>query len=121
MPDARRRVLASRWYQLTFFVPAHWQGKERRTYIHFEKAVFYAKAYLNSTLLGEHYGQRDPFEFEISNTINYGKQNKLLVFVHNESEPFYHPYVGYRGRAWESMKNYAIATVMLQNCLISLA
>ncbi len=96
VPDDRSNAVVSRWYKLKFFVPSEWQVTSRKSYLYFGKIVFYAKVWLNGTILGDHSGQRDPFEFDVSQVLQEGQENELMVFVHNESDPYYHPYVDYR-------------------------
>jgi hypothetical protein len=45
----------------------------------------YGKVYLNRKPLGEHYGPRLPFEFDITERCLFGTPNELLVYVEDQS------------------------------------
>lgn len=69
------------WYRKSFTVDATNSGK-------FVKLMFYAVNYvadvwLNDVYLGYHEGGYTPFAFDVSNAINYGGNNVLVVRVDN--------------------------------------
>ncbi len=45
----------------------------------FEGVSSYAEVYLNGSFIGEHSGGYTPFEFDISDRVQYGKNNSLVV------------------------------------------
>jgi len=65
------------WYRLDFATPAGAQSAALR----FEGVDYYAKVWLNGSLLGEHEGYAEPFEFEVGKLLKAGKPNILIVKV----------------------------------------
>lgn len=65
------------WYRLEFATPP---GTTHAT-LRFEGVDYYAKAWLNEKLLGEHEGYSDPFEFEVGALLNRDSPNLLIVKV----------------------------------------
>lgn len=70
------------WYQKEFRVDPGWQG--RRVFLRFGAASYRARAWLNGQLLGEHEGGHLPFEFEVTELVDRGGSNRLVVLVDNE-------------------------------------
>jgi beta-galactosidase/beta-glucuronidase len=67
------------WYRQSFTLPEGWQGK--RILLHFEAVDWEAIVYLNGKILGKHQGGYDAFYFDITDVLNKGKENELLVAV----------------------------------------
>lgn len=70
-------------YQKTFR-PAE-TDKERRTFLKFEGVGAVAQLFVNGNYIGEHKGGYSMFVFEISNSIEYGKDNSITVIADNKS------------------------------------
>jgi len=70
-------------YQKKFFVAADQQ--DRRTFLKFEGVGAVAQLYINQQYIGEHKGAYSMFVFEISNSVNYAKENTLTVITDNQS------------------------------------
>lgn len=70
-------------YQKTFR-PAE-TDKERRTFLKFEGVGAVAQLFVNGNYIGEHKGGYSMFVFEISNSIEYGKENSITVIADNKS------------------------------------
>lgn len=70
-------------YQKTFR-PAE-TDKERRTFLKFEGVGAVAQLFVNGNYIGEHKGGYSMFVFEISNSIEYGKDNSITVVADNKS------------------------------------
>jgi len=70
-------------YQKKFFVAADQQ--DRRTFLKFEGVGAVAQLYINQQYIGEHKGAYSMFVFEISNSVNYAKENILTVITDNQS------------------------------------
>ena len=68
-------------YEKTLFVPAEWQG--RRIFIRFEGANTITNFFVNAKHIGEHRGGYTAFVFELTQHLEYGKENKLLARVNN--------------------------------------
>lgn len=68
------------WYERDFIVPAHFVNE--RVVLRFGSATHTAKVYVNGTLVVEHKGGFTPFEVEINDVMNVGK-NRLTVAVDN--------------------------------------
>jgi beta-mannosidase len=77
------------WYRLEFSVPKSEQKSASRATLRFDGVDYFAKVWLNGTLLGEHEGYADPFTFEVGNLLNADKPNVLVVKV---SSPWDHKY-----------------------------
>ena len=72
------------WYRTEFSSPDAGGAT-----IRFEGVDYFAKVWLNGTLLGEHEGYADPFEFEVGKLLRKDKPNVLVVKV---SSPWDHQY-----------------------------
>lgn len=70
-------------YQKTFR-PAE-TDKERRTFLKFEGVGAVAQLFVNGNYIGEHKGGYSMFVFEISNSIESGKDNSITVIADNKS------------------------------------
>jgi beta-galactosidase/beta-glucuronidase len=67
------------WYRRTFDIPRSWIG--RRVVLHFGAADFEATVFVNRKNLGKHRGGYDGFSFDITDTLNLGGENELVVSV----------------------------------------
>ena len=67
------------WYRRTFEVPKKWQGQ--RVWLHFGAVDFQATVTVNGREVGQHRGGYDGFGFDITDALNKGGPNELLVAV----------------------------------------
>ncbi|PRY10006.1 beta-galactosidase [Pontibacter ummariensis] len=77
------------FYRKTFQVPA--SDKGRHIALKFEAAMQVADVYLNGERVFQHKGGYLPFYVDISNEVNYGEENTLLVKLNNEDNPVVPP------------------------------
>ena len=68
-------------YRRSLYVPAEWRG--RRLFLRFRGVQSVADVFVNGSHVGEHRGGRTAFAFEITECINFGSDNTLLVSVSN--------------------------------------
>ncbi|MCT4235254.1 beta-galactosidase [Elizabethkingia anophelis] len=59
--------------------------KNKRTFLKFEGVGSVAKLYINNKFIGEHKGGYSQFAYEITNSVNYGKENVLTVIANNQA------------------------------------
>ena len=67
------------WYERRFSYKRH---ENRRVFVYFGAANYFARVYLNGKPLGEHEGGFTPFNFEVTSTLAEG-ENFLVVEVNN--------------------------------------
>ncbi len=79
-------------YSKKLFVPADWRG--RRLFLRFEGANSVCQLLVNGHTVGEHRGGYGAFVFEITDRVNYGRDNTLLVRVNNGEQFDVMPLVG---------------------------
>ncbi|UZJ79370.1 glycoside hydrolase family 2 protein [Fictibacillus sp. KU28468] len=76
------------WYQRLVTVPEEYSHK--RTILHFQAADYVTKLWVNGIFAGLHKGGYTAFSFDITNYINAGKENNVVVKIedsHNEYQP----------------------------------
>ncbi len=88
-PDYKRGIGN---YTKTFFVPDAWRN--RRLFVRFEGANTIADVFINGRHLGQHRGGYEAFIFELTDKVDYGKDNELLVRVNNAEQLEVMPLVG---------------------------
>lgn len=88
-PDYKRGIGN---YTKKFFIPQEWSGK--RLFIRFEGANSVAHVFINGKFLGEHRGGYTAFIFELTDKVDYGKDNTVLVRVNNAEDLSVMPLVG---------------------------
>jgi beta-galactosidase len=64
-------------YTKKIFIRPEWQGK--RLFLRFEGANCVSNVFVNGKHIGEHRGGYGAFVFEITDKVEYGKENTLLV------------------------------------------
>lgn len=79
-------------YTRKVFIPEEWRGK--RVYVRFKGANSVADVFVNGKHIGEHRGGYEAFIFEITDRVDYGKDNTLLVRVNNGEQLDVMPLVG---------------------------
>ncbi|RPH30321.1 MAG: beta-galactosidase [Bacteroidales bacterium] len=71
------------FYRKTFSLPEDLKGK--RIFLYFEGVGSVATIYINGKYLTGHKGAYSAFSFEISNVVDYGKENTILVRTNNDA------------------------------------
>ena len=79
-------------YEKKIAVPADWKGK--RLFLRFEGANSVANVFVNRRWIGEHRGGYGAFVFEITDRVNYGKENTITVRLNNGERLDVMPLVG---------------------------
>lgn len=88
-PDYKRGIGN---YDKKLFIRAEWKGK--RLFLRFEGANCVSNVFINGKQIGEHRGGYGAFIFEITDKVNYGKDNTVLVRVNNGEQLDVMPLVG---------------------------
>ncbi len=86
------------WYRKSFFVPENWSGKQIS--LHFLGANQRAKIWVNGEYVGSHKGGFTGFSYPVSNLVEPGEQNKLVVKVDSSREYFAVPAKNYIWKNW---------------------
>jgi len=73
------------WYKKKFYVSPI--NKDRHVTLMFDGAYMNARVTLNGKVLGEHVYGYTPFEFDITNELDYEGENELEVRVDNSQQP----------------------------------
>lgn len=68
-------------YRKEFFAPAEWKNK--RVFICFEGVNSVADVFINNTYSGQHKGGYTSFVFELTDIIQYDRQNRITVMASN--------------------------------------
>lgn len=79
-------------YTKNIFIRPEW--KEKRLFLRFEGANSVSNVFVNGKQIGEHRGGYGAFIFEITDKVNYGKDNSILVRVNNGEQLDVMPLVG---------------------------
>lgn len=79
-------------YEKHLFIRSEWVGK--RLFLRFEGVNSIADVFINRRHIGEHRGGYGAFIFEITNHVEYGKENSILVRVNNAEQLDVMPLVG---------------------------
>lgn len=79
-------------YTKKIFIRPEWQSK--RLFLRFEGANCVSNVFVNGKHIGEHRGGYGAFVFEITDKVEYGKENTLLVRVNNGEQLDVMPLVG---------------------------
>lgn len=79
-------------YDKKLFIRSEWKGK--RLFLRFEGANCVSNVFINGKQIGEHRGGYGAFIFEITDKVNYGKDNTVLVRVNNGEQLDVMPLVG---------------------------
>lgn len=88
-PDYKRGIVN---YDKKLFIRSEWKGK--RLFLRFEGANCVSNVFINGKQIGEHRGGYGAFIFEITDKVNYGKDNTVLVRVNNGEQLDVMPLVG---------------------------
>ena len=79
-------------YTKNIFIRPEWKGK--RLFLRFEGANSVSNVFVNGKQIGEHRGGYGAFIFEITDKVDYGKNNSILVRVNNGEQLDVMPLVG---------------------------
>ena len=79
-------------YEKKLLVQSQWKGK--RLFLRFEGVNSIANVFINRKHIGEHRGGYGAFVFEITDRVEYGKDNSILVRVNNGEQLDIMPLVG---------------------------
>lgn len=79
-------------YEKNLFIRPEWKGK--RLFLRFEGVNSIADVFINRRHIGEHRGGYGAFVFEITQQVEYGKENSILVRVNNGEQLDIMPLVG---------------------------
>lgn len=79
-------------YRKKIDIPLEWKGK--RLFLRFEGANTVTNLFVNQKHVGEHRGGYGAFVFDITEQVEYGKENELLVRVNNSLQLDIMPLVG---------------------------
>lgn len=80
------------WYRRRFRALRRWQGKRLR--LRFDGVMIAAEAWLNDVYLGEHKGGFTPFEFDVTDRIDWSDDNVLAVRVDSTERADIPPFGG---------------------------
>lgn len=79
-------------YEKDLYISPEWKGK--RLFLYFEGVNSVADLFINGKYRGEHRGGYSAFTFEITDDVEYGIDNKILVRVNNAEQFDIMPLVG---------------------------
>lgn len=85
------------WYQRTFEIPSDWD-RENKVILNFGAVDWKCQVYINYKLAGEHTGGYTPFSFDITNYINFDKNNTIIVKVYDPTDK------GYQSRGKQTLE-----------------
>lgn len=77
------------WYRKHFTPEESWKGKQ--LFLHFEAIMGKSKVWINGQLVKEHFGGFLPVIANITEYLNYGKDNVIAVWADNSNDPSYPP------------------------------
>lgn len=77
------------WYRKHFTPDEALKGK--KIFLHFEAIMGKSKVYLNGRLLAEHFGGYLPVVAELTDGLDWGKDNVIAVWADNSDDPAYPP------------------------------
>lgn len=81
-PDAGTpHVRGVGWYKKTFEAPEDWRG--RNILLHVGGARIATYAYVNGIYMDMHLGHGVPFEFDLTDELQYGQKNEIVLAVSN--------------------------------------
>jgi len=88
---ARHDYQGKAWFRRTFAAPAEWSG--RRLWIRFEGVSNWGEVYVNGVPVGRVETFITPYEFDVTDKVRFGEDNRLHVVVDSATPPNT-PYLG---------------------------
>ena len=77
------------WYRKHFSVQNALKGK--KLFLHFEAIMGKCKVFMNGQLVKEHFGGYLPVVIDITNEVEWNKDNVIAVWTDNSNDPLYAP------------------------------
>lgn len=77
------------WYRKHFTPDEAWRGQ--RLFLHFEGIMGKSKVWVNGHLVEEHYGGFLPAIADVTDYVEYGRDNVIAVWADNSDDPTYPP------------------------------
>lgn len=77
------------WYRKHFTPNEALKGK--KLFLHFEAIMGKSKVFVNGKLLTEHFGGYLPVVVDVTNALDWGKDNVIAVWADNSNDPAYPP------------------------------
>lgn len=77
-----RDFVGDAWYEKEIIVPNEW--KDKNIFVRVGSASHNSKIWVNGTLVKEYVGGFLPFEGNITDVVNYGEVNKIVICINNE-------------------------------------
>ncbi len=77
------------WYRKHFTLADSLKGRQFK--LHFEGVMGKCKVWLNGELITEHFGGYLPFSADLTNKIQFGKENVIAVLADNSDDPDFPP------------------------------
>lgn len=75
------------WYKRSFTVPAGWDiGSGKRLHLNFDAVDWQAAVYVNGKRVGSHKGGYDRFTLDVTDALRPGRQQELVVGVHDPTD-----------------------------------
>src|SRR5882757_8049191 len=71
------------WLKKMVTVPSSWKGK--RMQLHFEAVAGDAEIFVNGKPAGKHFGIFLPFDIDVTDVINVGKENEIIIGIRKPS------------------------------------
>lgn len=84
--ETTRDHVGTVWYERKFFVPHSW--KTERVWLRFGSVHYEANVWINGEHVIQHTFGHLPFEVEITNRLNFDKENRITVLCDNTLTPF---------------------------------
>lgn len=73
------------WYRKTLDIPEGWTKSDNRYYLKFGGVYHLSKIYLNGKFIGKNRGGFTPFEFDVTDAINFNGKNVIAVQADNSA------------------------------------
>lgn len=87
--DNKDAYLGISWYRKNFFIDEGLQGK--KLMLNFEAAMQYAEVYINGKNILKHEGGYIPFVVDISDEVDYGKNNVIAIKIDSRPNASFAP------------------------------
>ena len=115
------------WYQRRFEAPADWKGRAVR--LQFDAVNYFSEVWLNGQPVGDHEGGYTPFEFDVTDLLDYGRENVVTMrvvgpairservdFLLRDEAPHWRG--GYVGGIWQSARLVASHPVFTRDVFV---